>query len=134
MLFKQHNWTPLVYNYFVLCSTLLSFFKTILSYLKILCQNTTERLLRLRRRFTEKTELSPIQAGRLKKIDKAIEGLGFTTAHWDEEYARYLRMRREVERESEVVTETPELKQIRKERAKAIVQRMLAAEGEENNK
>ena len=43
-------------------------------------------------------------------------------------------MRREVEQESEVVTETPELKQIRKERAKAIVQRMLADEGEENNK
>lgn len=102
--------------------------------LRTTLDNSTERLLRLRRRFTEKTELSPIQAGRLKKIDKAIEGLGFTTAHWDEEYALYLRMRREVERESEVVTETPELKQIRKERAKAIVQRMLAAEGEENNK
>ncbi|ELH4237463.1 AAA family ATPase [Vibrio fluvialis] len=102
--------------------------------LRTTLDNSTERLLRLRRRFTEKTELSPIQSGRLKKIDKAIEGLGFTTAHWDEEYARYLRMRREVERESEVVTETPELKQIRKERAKAIVQRMLAAEGEENNK
>lgn len=102
--------------------------------LRTTLDNSTERLLRLRRRFTEKTELSPIQAGRLKKIDKAIEGLGFTTAHWDEEYARYLRMRREVERESEVVTETPELKQIRKERAKAIVQRMLAAKGEENNK
>ncbi|MGJ7118939.1 AAA family ATPase [Morganella morganii] len=102
--------------------------------LRTTLDNSTERLLRLRRRFTEKTELSPIQSGRLKKIDKAIEGLGFTTAHWDEEYALYLRMRREVERESEVVTETPELKQIRKERAKAIVQRMLAAEGEENNK
>ncbi|HGS5265863.1 TPA: AAA family ATPase [Vibrio parahaemolyticus] len=102
--------------------------------LRTTLDNSTERLLRLRRRFTEKTELSPIQAGRLRKIDKALEGLGFTTAHWDEEYAQYLRMRREVERESEVVTETPELKQIRKERAKAIVQRMLAAKGEEDNK
>ncbi|EKO3659589.1 AAA family ATPase [Vibrio metschnikovii] len=102
--------------------------------LRTTLDNSTERLLRLRRRFTEKTELSPIQAGRLRKIDKAIEGLGFTTAHWDEEYAQYLRMRREVERESEVVTETPELKQIRKERAKAIVQRMLAAEEEEDSK
>ncbi|WP_428847936.1 N-6 DNA methylase [Shewanella chilikensis] len=102
--------------------------------LRTTLDNSTERLLRLRRRFTEKTELSPIQAGRLRKIDKAIEGLGFTTAHWDEEYAQYLRMRREVEQESEVVTETPELKQIRKERAKAIVQRMLAAEEEEDSK
>jgi predicted ATPase len=96
--------------------------------------NSTERLLRLRRRFTEKLELSPIQASRLKKIDRAIEGLGFTTAHWDEEYAQYLRMRREVELESETFNVTPELKRVRKERAKAIVQRMLAAEQEEDNK
>ncbi|WP_156294406.1 AAA family ATPase [Serratia oryzae] len=96
--------------------------------------NSTERLLRLRRRFTEKTELSPIQSGRLRKIDKAIEGLGFTTAHWDEEYAQYLRMRREVEKETEAVNVTPELKHVRKERAKAIVQRMLAAEQGEDNK
>ncbi|WCH31520.1 AAA family ATPase [Aeromonas salmonicida] len=75
--------------------------------------NSTERLLRLRRRFTEKTELSPIQSRRLRKIDKAIEGLGFTTAHWDEEYAQYLRMRREVEKETEAVTVTPELREFR---------------------
>ncbi|ECD4439581.1 chromosome segregation protein SMC [Salmonella enterica] len=102
--------------------------------LRTTLDNSTERLLRLRRRFTEKTELSPTQAGRLKKIDRAIEGLGFTTAHWDEEYAQYLRIRREVERESEAVNITPELKRVRKERAKVIVQRMLAAEREENKK
>ncbi|HBC8647326.1 TPA: AAA family ATPase [Citrobacter koseri] len=102
--------------------------------LRTTLDNPTERLLRLRRRFTEKSELSPIQAGRLKKIDKAIEGLGFTTAHWDEEYAQYLRVRREVEIESEAATVTPELKRLRKERAKAIVQRILAVEREENKK
>ncbi|PJX22212.1 chromosome segregation protein SMC [Advenella sp. S44] len=102
--------------------------------LRTTLDNSTERLLRLRRCFTEKTELSLIQAGRLKKIDKAIEGLGFTTAHWDEEYAQYLRMRREVERETEAVDVTPELKRVRKERAKEIVQRMLTSEQEEDNK
>ena len=102
--------------------------------LRTTLDNSTERLLRLRRRFTEKLELSSIQAGRLKRIDKAIEGLGFTTAHWDEEYAQYLRMRREVEQESEAINATPEVKRVRMERAKAIVQRMLAAEQEENNK
>lgn len=102
--------------------------------LRTTLDNSTERLLRLRRCFTEKTELSLIQAGRLKKIDKAIEGLGFTTAHWDEEYAQYLRVRREVERETDAVDVTPELKRIRKERAKVIVQRILAAKQEENNK
>lgn len=102
--------------------------------LRTTLDNSTERLLRLRRSFTEKPELTPIQAGRLRKIDQAIEGLGFTTAHWDEEYAQYLRVRREVEMESEAVNVTPELKRVRKERAKAIVTRILAAEREENNK
>ena len=90
--------------------------------------NSTERLLRLRRRYTEKTELSVIQAGRLRKIDKALEGLGFTTAHWDEEYAQYLHMRREVERGMESGDLTPELQKIRKTRAKEIIRRMLVAE------
>lgn len=96
--------------------------------LRTTLDNSTERLLRLRRRFTEKLELSSVQAGRLRKIDQALEGLGFTTAHWDEEYAQYLRMRREIERETDSTDITPELKRIRKERAKAIVQRMLADE------
>ncbi|MEN4880439.1 AAA family ATPase [Pantoea agglomerans] len=99
--------------------------------LRTTLDNSTERLLRLRRRFTEKIALSPIQTVRLKKIDKAIERLGFTTAHWDEEYAQYLRMRRQLEIESETVSVTPELKNVRKERAKAIVERLLAAEREE---
>ena len=43
-------------------------------------------------------------------------------------------MRREVEIESEAATVTPELKRLRKERAKAIVQRILAVEREENKK
>ncbi|WP_077529608.1 ATP-binding protein [Vreelandella utahensis] len=90
--------------------------------------NSTERLLRLRRRFTEKLELTPIQAGRLRKIDRALEGLGFSTAHWDEEYAQYLHMRREVEREADSINVTPELKRIRKKRAKEIVHRMLETE------
>ncbi|AYH07328.1 MULTISPECIES: AAA family ATPase [Pectobacterium] len=102
--------------------------------LRTTLDNSTERLLRLRRNFTEKSELSFIQAERLKKIDRAIEGLGFTTAHWDEEYAQYLRVRREVEMESEVINVTPELKRVRKDRAKAIVKRILAAEREENKK
>ncbi|MBE4888037.1 AAA family ATPase [Enterobacter cloacae complex sp. P45RS] len=102
--------------------------------LRTTLDNSTERLLRLRRSFTEKQELTSIQAGRLRKIDRAIEGLGFTTAHWDEEYAQYLRVRREVEMESEAITVTPELKRIRKERAKEIVTRILAAERDERKK
>ncbi|NRE97391.1 AAA family ATPase [Klebsiella variicola] len=102
--------------------------------LRTTLDNSTERLLRLRRRFTEKLELSPSQVNRLKKIDKALEGLGFTTAHWDEEYAQYLRMRRELEQDAERGSFTPELMRIRKERAKEIVKRLLAAERKEDDK
>lgn len=96
--------------------------------LRTTLDSSTERLLRLRRRFTEKPELSPIQVNRLKKIDLALEGLGFTTAHWDAEYAHYLRIRKEMEQEVESASITPELKRLRKDRAKEIVQRLLTAE------
>lgn len=96
--------------------------------LRTTLDNSTERLLRLRRRFTENPSLSPIQAVRLAKIDKAIENLGFTTAHWDEEYAQYLRIRREMEREKTTAAINPEVKRERKARARAIVERILSAE------
>lgn len=95
--------------------------------LRTTLDNSTERLLRLRRRFTEKSELSPIQSGRLAKIDKAIENLGFTTAHWDEDYALYLRMRKQVDQNDATVSDTPDIKRQRKERAREIVQRILAS-------
>ena len=59
----------------------------------------TERLLRLRRRFTEMDSLSTIKKGRLKKIDAAIESLGFTTAHWDRNYQEYLQARKKLSTE-----------------------------------
>lgn len=102
--------------------------------LRTTLDNSTERLLRLRRRYTEKAELTPIQANRLAKIDKAIEGYGFTTSHWDEEYAQYLRMRRQVERETEELATTPELKKLRDTRAREIIRRILISEQEGETK
>lgn len=96
--------------------------------LRTTLDNSTERLLRLRRKFTEKLELTSIETGRLKKIDQALQGLGFTTAHWDVEYAQYLRARREIEQETELTNTTPELKRIREYRAKEIVKRIIATE------
>ena len=68
------------------------------------------------------------------RIDKAIEGLGFTTAHWDEEYALYLRRKRQVENEQVRQVVTPDLNRIRRNRAKEIVEKILAAERKEDNK
>lgn len=102
--------------------------------LRTTLDNSTERLLRLRHRFTIKTVLSSTQANRLRRIDKKLESLGFTTAHWDEEYAQYLRIRRDIEKDLDSTDNTPDLMRLRKERAKAIVQRILAAERLEENK
>lgn len=93
--------------------------------------NSTERLLRLRRRFSEKEHLSGVQRGRLKKIDHAIEKLGFTTAHWDKEYSQYLRLKKEVEQEVSEQSKNPEFDKIRRQRAKEIVRKILASEESE---
>jgi predicted ATPase len=97
--------------------------------LRTTLDNSTERLLRLRRRLTEKPELTPVEINRLSKIDKAIEGLGFTTTHWDEEYAQYLRIRRQIGLETPPPVITPELKKLRDERAREIIKRILITEG-----
>ncbi|MEJ1297805.1 MAG: AAA family ATPase [Candidatus Sedimenticola sp. (ex Thyasira tokunagai)] len=95
--------------------------------LKTTLDNSTERLLRLRRRFTEKQELSEIQKGRLKKVDSAIEKLGFTTAHWDKEYQEYLQVRKQVDWEVfEDDSPTPEVRELRKEKSREIIQRIKA--------
>lgn len=96
--------------------------------------NSTERLLRLRRKFSEKESLSQIQQNRLKKIDIAIEKLGFTTAHWDEEYALYLRMKKQAAHEDDQSIDTPDLNRLRKQRATEIVKRILAAEQQGEHK
>lgn len=89
---------------------------------------STERLLRLRRKFTEKDKLTPLQESRLSKIDLALEKLGFTTAHWDGEYSNYLRLRRQVEKESQQTETPPEIQQKRESRARDIIRKILAAE------
>lgn len=96
--------------------------------LRTTLDNSTERLLRLRRKFTEKDNLNKTQLSRLAKIDKAIEKLGFTTAHWDEDYALYLKMRKQLEKESNSIYEDFDATQERKERAKEIIKKILAAE------
>ena len=93
--------------------------------LRTTLDNKTERLLRLRRRFVEKETLTEIQRGRLKKIDDAIERLGFTTSHWDKEYEEYLQARKQYEQESEIdEVVSPKDLGMRKQVAQEIVQRL----------
>ncbi len=96
--------------------------------LRTTLDNSTERLLRLRRKFTEKLELTHVETGRLKKIDQALEGLGFSTVHWDEEYAKYLRAQREIERGLEPTNLSPDLHRIRNYRAREIIKKLVNTE------
>jgi len=102
--------------------------------LRTTLDNSTEKLLRLRKLFTELPQLSEIQRGRLKKIDNAIEKLGFSTAHWDGEYREYLQARKHVDRDvfEDDTSSSPEIREKRSKKAQEILQRLrMQKQGEE---
>lgn len=93
--------------------------------LRTTLDNSTERLLRLKRRFVEKESLTEIQRGRLNKVDAAIERLGFTTSHWDKDYEEYLQTRKQYEHESQIDDAvSPNDLEKRKQVAQEIVRRL----------
>lgn len=92
--------------------------------------NPTEKLVRLRQKFTQKIHLSEIQKARLKKIDNAIKLLGFTTSHWDKEYGEYLRLRKQLGDEIFEKQSNPDVKRLREKRAKEIITVLLKQESE----
>lgn len=54
----------------------------------------TEDLIRARRTLTEKVSLDDADRAELKRIDRDLQALGFSTAHWDSDYQTYLQRRR----------------------------------------
>ncbi len=82
----------------------------------------TEELIRARRTLLEKDSLDDGDRSRLAQIDKEIESLGFTTAHWDSDYQEYLRARKQLDAEIfEHVPVTPEIREKRRARALEIL-------------
>lgn len=96
--------------------------------LRTTLDNSTERLLRLRRRFVELPSLTEVQRKRLGKIDAAINKLGFTTAHWDKDYAEYLKVRKQLDSEIFEEESTPQVDLKRKAKAQEIVRRIIDKE------
>jgi len=91
--------------------------------------NPTEELLRDRRALIELDQLSDEQRQRLKTLDNEIEGLGFTTAHWDKDYQEYLQIRKRIDAELFDEDEpTPDIQAKRKAKAQEILQRLLKKE------
>lgn len=93
----------------------------------------TTNLLRERRSILEKPKPSKEDNTRLNQLNTVIEGLGFSTAHWDQDYHEYLQLRKkkfpEVFRNEE--RDTPVQIKVRKEKAENIVEEILKKEKQE---
>lgn len=94
----------------------------------------TENLVRDRRALTEKDELTGPEQVDLQRIDKELETLGFSTAHWDSDYQVYLQRRKAVASELfdgpvDPATEARR-QQVADELIKAILQDEKATTGE----
>lgn len=93
--------------------------------------NPTEDLLRERRDLVEKNQLSKQELQRMKDLDKQIESLGFTTAHWDRDYQEYLQVRKQVDQELFEDDEVaPDVRAKRKAKAKEILRRLKDKENQ----
>lgn len=87
----------------------------------------TTNLLRDRRTIIEKQELDDSDRQKLAALNQKIEELGFSTAHWDEEYRTYLQLRKKIYPEvfHETSPDTPEAKRKRKEKAEQVIRQIL---------
>ena len=91
--------------------------------------NPREDLLRDRRKLIEKDQLNQAEQDKLKELDQMIEYLGFSTAHWDNDYREFLKVRYKAE--SELFQEedpTPDVLKRRTDKAQEIVQVILEKE------
>ncbi len=91
-------------------------------------------LLRERRMLAEKDKLNAADKKRLKELNKEIESLGMSTSHWDADYEAYLRMRNE--QDAEIFNDdspTPEICELRREKAKEILERIKKVEDNEES-
>lgn len=93
----------------------------------------TTNLLRERRAILEKETLTDSDKIQLQELNETIDQLGFSTAHWDEDYREYLVLRKKIHSDlfnNDV--DSPEAKKLRKRKAEEIARRILAKETNKN--
>ena len=90
----------------------------------------TEDLIRQRRSILEKDILDDSDKRELEQLNRKIDGLRFSTAHWDEDYREYLMIRKRLHADifDERNVENPEVKKVRRERAQEIIRQILEKE------
>jgi len=93
----------------------------------------TTNLLRDRRGILEKATLNEADRSRLAELNRELDSMGFSTAHWDEDYREYLQLRKKVYPQVFLDTGegTPEVKKARKAKAEEIIRRILEEEAQE---
>jgi len=88
----------------------------------------TEDLIRKRRALTEKTTLSAEEQEDLARTDHELQGMGFTTAHWDTDYREYLQERKRIAEEMFNPEADPMTQQRRRAVAEKLIREILAKE------
>jgi predicted ATPase len=92
----------------------------------------TTNLLRKRRAILEKEIVNDADSAELDKLNRELDGMGFSTAHWDEDYREYLQIRKKVYPEvfHPTTEDTPEAKKVRREKAQEIIRQILEEEAD----
>jgi hypothetical protein len=90
----------------------------------------TTNLLRDRRAVLEIECLDDADRKRLDELNRELDSMGFSTAHWDEDYREYLHLRKKVYPEVflPATEDTPDVKRLRREKAQEIIRQILEAE------
>lgn len=92
----------------------------------------TTNLLRDRRAILEKGTLNDTERSRLDDLNRELDSMGFSTAHWDEDYREYLQLRKQLYPKIFLNNgeDTPEAKQMRKAKAEEIIRQILEEEAQ----
>lgn len=90
----------------------------------------TKNLLRERVAILEKDNPTGDEKKRLNELNDEIESLGFSSFHWDSEYAQYLRLRKEIYPDIFASQDAgnPSERKLRRETARKIVRKILEKE------
>lgn len=90
----------------------------------------TTNLLRERRAILEKADMSEADHNALAALNRQLDSMGFSTAHWDEDYREYLQLRKTIYPEVflDLAEESPDAKNVRKARAEEIIRQLLEEE------
>ncbi|RWB19808.1 MAG: chromosome segregation protein SMC, partial [Mesorhizobium sp.] len=91
----------------------------------------TEDLIRSRQALSEKVDLTPAEQEELTKVDNELRSMGFSTAHWDTDYRKFLQERKKVVEQMFGEHTGSQTDQQRKEIAEGLIREILKKDAPE---